>query len=187
MLPAELNNTSYLILGMLATHPKSGYDIKAIADHSTRHFWAISYGQIYPELTRLTELGYAELESESTAGRARRVFRITAKGRVALTAWLEEQGPDTFELRDELWLKLFFAQSPETKLRLVRRMRARHQALMDTLHGIEARVQEAPHRKAGGAVEVLRAGFRLQEAYLAYCDEMEKQLTGGRKQPAHSS
>ncbi len=48
----ELSKTSYVILGMLRKGPKSGYEIKAKADISTRFFWAISYGQIYPELKR---------------------------------------------------------------------------------------------------------------------------------------
>ena len=53
----ELGPTAYVILGMLALGPRSGYDIKQFADFSTRHFWATSYGQIYPELKRLTEAG----------------------------------------------------------------------------------------------------------------------------------
>ena len=39
----ELSNTAYVILGALHERPRSGYDIKAFADHSTRHFWAVSY------------------------------------------------------------------------------------------------------------------------------------------------
>jgi DNA-binding PadR family transcriptional regulator len=42
----ELSATAYVILGMLAWRPMSGYDVKAIVDKSTRHFWAASYGQI---------------------------------------------------------------------------------------------------------------------------------------------
>ena len=56
----ELNPTAYVILGMLAWRPMSGYDVKAIADRSTRFFWATSYGQIYPELQRLSEAGLVE-------------------------------------------------------------------------------------------------------------------------------
>ena len=53
----ELGHTSYVILGMLRKGAKSGYEIKAKADISTRFFWAISYGQIYPELKRLERAG----------------------------------------------------------------------------------------------------------------------------------
>ena len=56
----ELNPTSYVILGMLGMRPMCGYEIKALVDGSTRFFWAASYGQIYPELRRLTEAGLIE-------------------------------------------------------------------------------------------------------------------------------
>src|ERR1700737_1070592 len=52
-----LTNSSYALLGLLAIREMSGYDIKAFADDTLRHFWAISYGQIYPELRQLEELG----------------------------------------------------------------------------------------------------------------------------------
>ena len=62
--------TAYVILGMLAWRPMSGYDIKATVDRSTRLFWAASYGQIYPELRRLAEAGLVEGEAESGVGGA---------------------------------------------------------------------------------------------------------------------
>ena len=40
--------------------PKSGYEIKGLVDRSTRFFWAASYGQIYPELRRLSDAGLIE-------------------------------------------------------------------------------------------------------------------------------
>ena len=181
----DLNNTSYVILGLLDIHPRSGYDIKSVADHSTRYFWAISYGQIYPELTRLQGLGYVELDSESTAGRARRVFRITPQGRAAVKAWLAEPGEDSYELRDELFLKLFFAETPETKLELVRRLRARHLATLASLREVEAHVKALPHKPRGG-LEVLRAGFRIHQAYIDYCDELEAELSQ-EKAAVHTS
>jgi DNA-binding PadR family transcriptional regulator len=181
----DLNNTSYVILGLLDIHPRSGYDIKSVADHSTRYFWAISYGQIYPELTRLASLGYAELESESTAGRARRVFRITPKGRAAVRDWLADPGDDSYELRDELFLKLFFAETRETKLDLVRRIRSRHQTTLAGLRGLEDHIKNLPHKVRGGR-EVLLGGLRLHQAYIDYCDELEAGLAK-EKSPAHTS
>jgi DNA-binding PadR family transcriptional regulator len=80
----ELTHTSYVILGLLYERPGSGYDIKQTADHSTRHFWAISFGQIYPELKRLTEEGLVEVEESPTGSRQRNVYRITDAGREAL-------------------------------------------------------------------------------------------------------
>ena len=55
----ELSSTAYVILGMLSWRPMSGYEIKALVDRSTRFFWAASYGQIYPELRKLSAMRHA--------------------------------------------------------------------------------------------------------------------------------
>ena len=54
---AKENRSKYAVLGMLATGPKSGYDIKQTIETSIGHFWNESYGQIYPILKRLTQDG----------------------------------------------------------------------------------------------------------------------------------
>lgn len=46
LLGMELSPTAYVILGMVSREPRSGYEIKALVDDSTRFFWAASYGQI---------------------------------------------------------------------------------------------------------------------------------------------
>src|SRR3712207_6508744 len=104
----ELSPTGRVILGMVAAAPRSGYDIKRIVDHSTRFFWAASYGQIYPELKALAERGLIEPEGEAEGGRRRTSYRITEAGREAFRDWIEGAGL-TRELRDEGLLKLFFA------------------------------------------------------------------------------
>src|ERR687892_2318458 len=111
----ELTPTAYVILGFVRKGPKSGYEIKALVDNSTRFFWAASYGQIYPELRRLSEAGLVKGEAEPRGGRKRTVYRLTPAGRKELRRWLE-QPPETFEMRDEGLLKLFFsvAASPES-------------------------------------------------------------------------
>ena len=76
----ELGKASYVVLGMLRGGPKTGYDIKSLVDRSTRFFWAISYGQVYPELKRLEAAGLAEGEADPSDGRQRRVYTITPAG-----------------------------------------------------------------------------------------------------------
>src|SRR5437764_10466006 len=103
-----LSPTGRVILGMLAFGMNTGYEIKQIVDKSTRHFWAASYGQIYPELRRLEEQGLVVSRPEPTGGRARMVYEPTEAGRSALRGWLEAGGEPLYELRDEGMLKLFF-------------------------------------------------------------------------------
>src|SRR5918999_1417998 len=101
----ELSPTAYVILGFVHKGPKSGYEIKALVDNSTRFFWAASYGQIYPELKHLAEAGLVEGTDAPRDGRKRTVYKLTPAGRRELRAWLREP-PSTYELRDEGLLKL---------------------------------------------------------------------------------
>ena len=75
-----MNAVTPVILGLLAGAERSGYEIKAIVDRSTRFFWAASYGQIYPELRRLEHDGLIEGEDAPNGARPRRVYRITPAG-----------------------------------------------------------------------------------------------------------
>jgi PadR family transcriptional regulator, regulatory protein AphA len=169
----ELSPTAYVILGMLSWRPMSGYDIKAIVDHSTRFFWAASYGQIYPELRRLAEAGLVEGEAEAGSGRRRTAYTLTATGQDALRHWLAEE-PATFEQRDEALLKLFFsAAAPETAVATLDAKRAQHEATLKRLREVEAA------GTAEGFTEiVLRYGIESSEWMLDWCEREAARLRG---------
>src|SRR2546423_11231079 len=96
-----LSPTGRVILGMIALGKRTGYDIKALVDKSTRHFWAASYGQIYPELRRLEEEGLIRGEDDPAGGRQRRAYELTDAGEAALDEWLAASGELQHELREE--------------------------------------------------------------------------------------
>jgi PadR family transcriptional regulator, regulatory protein AphA len=122
----DLTPTGRVILGMLSLGKTSGYDIKQLVDKSTRHFWAASYGQIYPELRRLEEQGLVAGHEEPTGGRPRRVYALTQAGREALEGWLASDREPLYELRDEGMLKLFFSDVlPDRRIENIRAMRLR--------------------------------------------------------------
>jgi PadR family transcriptional regulator, regulatory protein AphA len=170
----ELNPTAYVILGMVRKEPRSGYEIKALVDNSTRFFWAASYGQIYPGLKRLAEAGLVVGSDSPTGGRRRTVYEITADGEEELLAWLR-QSPQTFEMRDEGLLKLFFADAlpREEAVEILRTMRAQRLAMHERLRAIE---------KLKGEIEdpfpmiVLKAGLEFTEWSAAWCERMEARL-----------
>jgi len=174
----ELGNTSYVILGMLAGQARSGYDIKQFADVSTRHFWAVSYGPIYPELKRLTQQGLIAVQEANQGDRRRNLYRLTAPGREALERWTADPAVTGCEIRDEMLLKLFFADATgqAERLRLVRAMRARHEATAATL-----RLLEAPARKGTSRMhhEVLTYGIGLHTWCAGWCAQLEARLTRG--------
>ena len=178
--PEDLTPTGRVILGMLAMGKSSGYDIKQFVDKSTRHFWAASYGQIYPELKRLEDAGLIEGREEPTGGRARTVYNVTDAGRGALESWLGSSEPLSYELRDEGMLKLFFSDltDPEHRLDNVRAMRALQDRKLEQL--------EALHAKAGemrpGPRMTLELGIGMTEWLIDWCVQTERRLSAGEEQ-----
>lgn len=167
----ELSTTAHVILGMLAWRPMSGYDVKALVDRSVRFFWAVSYGQIYPELRRLSEAGLIEAADEPQGGRRRTVYTLTEAGRGALEEWLAE-APETFETRDEGLLKLFFAgAAPESAPASLDAKRAYHEAKLKQLRAIEESA-----RPEGFTGLVLRFGIESSEWTVDWCAREAQRL-----------
>jgi PadR family transcriptional regulator, regulatory protein AphA len=160
----EHGSTAFVILGVLAWGPSSGYDVKAVVDRSVRFFWTASYGQIYPELGRLSEAGLVKGAPEPKSGRRRTVYRITAAGRRALADWLAQE-PQVFETRDEGLLKLFFADAaPATAAASLDAKRRYHEEKLKQLRAIEA-----TGRAEGSPLLVLRFGIESSEWMVDWC------------------
>jgi PadR family transcriptional regulator, regulatory protein AphA len=170
----DLSPTGRVILGVLAVEPRSGYDIKALTDKSTRFFWAASYGQIYPELKRLAKLGLIEGSDESQGDRKRTVYRITRDGRRALADWLNAP-EQVHELRDEGLLKLFFAaaQGPEAVRTAISEKRNAHASALAELREIEPFARAA---ERVGPAEVLGYGLAYNEFAIRWCEDTLKEL-----------
>jgi DNA-binding PadR family transcriptional regulator len=170
----ELSATAYVILGMIRSQPRSGYEIKAAVDGTTRFFWAASYGQIYPELKRLSEAGLVVGIDSPTGGRRRTVYEITADGEEELKAWLR-QPPRTFEMREEGLLKLFFANAlpRDEAVEILRAMRAHRLAVNRELRAIEPVAEE---KEDPFPLIVLRGGIEFTDWFAEWCERMEAQL-----------
>ncbi|MGK2878269.1 MAG: PadR family transcriptional regulator [Solirubrobacterales bacterium] len=177
MTPAPLtkySNVAYVILGFLAKAdaPLSGYDIKQWVDTSVRFFFAASFGQIYPELKKLSEAGLVEGASNATGGRARNEYSITDAGRQELRTWILK--PETrLEMRDEAVLRVFFSGdlSKQERLGKLRQMRADRVSSFETLKAVEAMTQ--------GQIKdmpclVLDYGLGLHQYVIDWCDQAIK-------------
>jgi DNA-binding PadR family transcriptional regulator len=171
----ELNPTAYVILGMVRKEPRSGYEIKALVDNSTRFFWAASYGQIYPELKRLAEAGLIAGVDSPTGGRKRTVYAITADGEEELKAWLR-QPPGTYEMRDEGLLKLFFADAlpQEGAVEILRAMRSHRLSVAKQLREMEPQKKEKLEDPF--PLIVLRGGIEFTEWIAEWCERVETQI-----------
>lgn len=164
----ELSPTGRVILGLVATQPRSGYDIKAMVDKSTRFFWAASYGQIYPELKRLAERGLIEGADESQGERPRTVYSVTDAGREALGSWLASD-EQVHELRDEALLKLFFS-GHASHAELVSVLQTKREEHLDTLERFREIEPHAAASEDFGPLMVLRYGMALQEFAADWCE-----------------
>jgi len=170
----SLSATAYVILGMLRKGPMSGYEIKALVDNSTRFFWAASYGQIYPELKRLSKAGLVEGADSPTGGRKRTVYAITAGGEEELRTWLR-QSPEVFEMRDEGLLKLFFAAAlpPAEAVEIVRAMRRHREAANQRLRELEP---SKDTEMSAYPLAVLRCGIEFTDWFVDWCKRTEEQI-----------
>jgi DNA-binding PadR family transcriptional regulator len=176
MPPPHLTPTGRVILGMIALGKQTGYDIKQLVDKSTRHFWAASYGQIYPELRRLEEQGLVAGQPEPRGGRARTVYTLTPTGEAAFTDWLDDTDEAMpFEVRAEGMLKLFFsdAATPEQRVHSLHAMRDAHRRTLAQLQTLSAKEADMP----AGPRLTLELGIGLHRFIIEWCEGAEKRLT----------
>ena len=173
----DLSPTAYLILGMISREPRSGYEIKALVDDTTRFFWAASYGQIYPELKRLSEAGLVEGVDAPRGERKRTVYAITEDGERELKDWLR-QPPQTVEMREEGLLKLFFSGvlPPEQAAETLRSMREYRQGIAARLQAMEPSAEEKLEQDDPYPLMVLRGGIEFNEWFADWCERMEARL-----------
>ncbi len=165
----------YSVLGFLTGKPMSGYDIKRRIDGSITNFWNENYGQIYPVLKQLVELGWATREDDPDAGgRRRHLYTITEAGRHALQAWLAQPtGPPVH--RYEHLLKLFFGGevTPSVSIELIEEKRRQSSEELERYRSIEndIRAQAEGHPDAPYWLMTVRNGIFLREADIQWCDE----------------
>jgi DNA-binding PadR family transcriptional regulator len=171
----ELSATGRVILGMLTLGQRTGYDIKQFVDKTTRHFWAASYGQIYPELRRLEEQGLVRSADHPAGRRARTVYDLTDAGRAALEDWLRETDEPAYELRSETMLKLFFSDAvePEYRAQWLRALREMQERKLQALRELEP---GAASMTARGPYLSLQLGIAQTEFLIDWCSRAEARL-----------
>ena len=112
------NTLRHIILGLLAAHPMSGYDIKRAFDRSLATYWNAGNSQIYTTLKSLAALGLVSSELIVQENRPnRRLYSLTEAGEMELAAWLREDVPARFT-KDEFLTKLFFCGHSSDELAL---------------------------------------------------------------------
>ncbi|MBT6446262.1 MAG: PadR family transcriptional regulator [Acidimicrobiaceae bacterium] len=105
-----LTTTSNALLGLLSIQPWSTYELAKQVDRSLGWFWPRTERKIYDEAKKLVESGHATAKLQATGSRPRTVYKITAKGRRTLQAWLDESSAPP-KLEAEALVRVFFANA----------------------------------------------------------------------------
>lgn len=89
----RMSLSKFFILCVLHHRPMHGYDVARAVEQTTNGCCTPTEGTIYPVLREFEAGGYVTIESQTVAGRERKVCTLTDKGReafrVAVSAWME--------------------------------------------------------------------------------------------------
>lgn len=166
-----------LCLGLLSRGDYSGYEIrKQFEDGAFSHFQDAGFGSIYPALKKLTEDGLATCTEQAQDFRPdKKVYSITAKGRTALFAAVNEP-PAADRFRSDFMFVLCFADlvPPRQLDALIGGRIAHHQAVLDRLEAIDLR------QRTAGEAFVIRYGIALHRAARDYFEMHRHELVGAR-------
>ncbi|MBP2653473.1 MAG: hypothetical protein H6Q73_1042 [Firmicutes bacterium] len=84
----------YILLGFLNIKNMTGYELKHFFDDSVNNFWNANLSQIYPTLNEMKEKGYLEMDIQINDNSPNsKIYRITEKGQMVLTEWMEQSTP----------------------------------------------------------------------------------------------
>lgn len=172
---ASLRQTDYVILGLLAERPLSGYQIKKIIDIRFQFFWSESFGQIFPALKSLASAELVEERpQEASGGRATRTYQITPAGKAALVDWIS-QPVEKESLRLEILLKTYFSgyAAPEAMLAHLSAFEESHARQLHILSLFQEELMRIPDEDEnhGDILRVIDFGQKANRAYLDWCRE----------------
>ncbi|MDQ0990950.1 PadR family transcriptional regulator [Streptomyces sp. V3I7] len=100
-------STRHILLGLLATGPSHGYDLKRRHDERFPQARPLAYGQVYTTLQRLVRDGLAEVSgTDADGGPERTLYRATAAGADELARWAGEIAPPAPYVTNEIFAKV---------------------------------------------------------------------------------
>jgi DNA-binding PadR family transcriptional regulator len=100
-------STRHILLGLLATGPKHGYELKRRHDERFPQARPLAYGQVYTTLQRLVRDELAEIEETSSdGGPERTMYRLTDAGERELADWAGSVAPPAPFVANEIFTKV---------------------------------------------------------------------------------
>jgi DNA-binding PadR family transcriptional regulator len=150
--------TSYVLLGLLASGARHGYELKREHDARLPQAKPLAFGQVYATLNRLLRDGLiVEATTDRAGGPDRTAYAVTDRGRSALEVWLGAVEPPAPYVNSALFAKVVVAAlvaDEATTHRHLIAQRAAHAARMRELTAIKT----APDARLS---EVLAADYAI--------------------------
>jgi DNA-binding PadR family transcriptional regulator len=172
------------ILGLLADHPRHGYELRAAFEALAggEALWSVKPAQVYTTLARLEEGGLVAQNSvEQDGGPEKHIYSLTAAGRAELADWFASGVPAEHQ-RDEFFVKLMLSLSTDVA-NPYRVLQAQRGKLYQELHDLTTRRNKADPRRELAQIFLLDKGIMHLEADLRWIDLIEARLDDIRRQP----
>ncbi|MER6152509.1 PadR family transcriptional regulator [Streptomyces hirsutus] len=149
-------STRHVLLGLLASGPSHGYDLKRRHDEQFPEARPLAYGQVYTTLQRLVRDGLAEIDgTESDGGPERTAYRMTEAGERELARWAGEIAPPAPFVTNEIFAKVVVSiLSGGDPAAYLRAQRAAHMGRMRELTAVKSAA-------GAGLATVLSADYAL--------------------------
>jgi DNA-binding PadR family transcriptional regulator len=175
-------STGHVLLGLLATGERHGYDLKREHDDRFPESRPLAFGQIYATLDRLQKRGHVvAVDVERAEGPDRTIFALTPEGRTELNAWLAETEVPFPFVANPLAIKATIAlliANDEAATEFLRRQRAVHldQMRAYTRAKTELGASIAAQLAADYAIAHLDADLRWLETALSRINALAKEV-----------
>ncbi len=167
----------YALLGALADHPRTGYELLKHFEQSLAYAWPASHSQIYPELARLRDEGL--IEQTGSGARNSKTYAVTSDGLAEVRRWLRETEPDR-RVRSDAAMRTFFLWllEPDEALEQLGTERAYWRGRLDELEQIKAGPRGSGRKEQAFGI-ALEGGIRTIESRLDWLDWATSELASG--------
>lgn len=177
-----MKKTRYVLLGLLQEEDLSGYEMKKIIDTRMSLFWQESFGQIYPELSKMTEEGLIMISNTGLEGNIKHEkirCKITSSGKKELKKWMEEENEkDT--VRSEFLLKMFLStpKNMEEMWKHVIKFKEKSEQKLELLNLYESQLKQIVevHNNHRQILHVLNLGIRQARLYIDWSEEILRDM-----------
>ncbi len=125
----------FVILGLLALHAMTVYEINKALERGVSLFYSASFGSINTAIGKMLEKGWVSGDEKVENGRNKRVFHLTPAGMDAFQGWLNSE-IEAEKVKDPALTRLYFMGFSNHQER-IRVLEAHVEKLRQTLKALE--------------------------------------------------